>query len=134
MSLLEADPYHVFASLQEHEPVAFGPSLDTWLVTRWDDVVLVCERPELFCSNTEPSWLRDCLGQTMLTLERREGAHLAFAAGEHRCLGEWLGRQQVRLAVDRLLDRFANIELTQPVELFGFEFRGPLALHVTLSK
>lgn len=96
LSLLEADPYPVFASLQEHEPVAFGPSLDTWLVTRWDDVVLVCERPELFCSNTEPSWLRDCLGQSMLTLERREGAHLAFAAGEHRCLREWLGRQQVR--------------------------------------
>ena len=39
----------------------------------------------------------------------------------------------MRLAVDRLLDRFAHIELTQPVELFGFEFRGPLALHVSLS-
>lgn len=368
LSMLEADPYPVFASLQQHEPVAFVPSLDMWLVTHWDDVVFVCEHPELFRSNTDPSWLRDCLGENMLTLdgaahdrladgmrppfvsstalpvvreglpalfddlidgfdgagdvelmtayaeplanltlaaalgwsvdwrdlaawnrgvctgianfendpakaaiaasanaelanaidaalargelamfagrgftrdeivsnirlmvsggineprdgvalvmwvlltqpdvmaavradravlrkvieetfrwvspvgtatrqavndvelggvhipagalvagclsaanrdprrwtqpdvfslERREGAHLAFAIGEHRCLGEWLGRQQVRLAVDRLLDRFANIELTQPVELFGFEFRGPLALHVTLSK
>ena len=67
------------------------------------------------------------------SLERREGAHLAFAVGEHRCLGEWLGRQQVRLAVYRLLDRFTHIELAQPVELYGFEFRGPLALHVRLS-
>ena len=365
--MLERDPYPVFAALQDAEPVAFVPSLDMWLVTRWDDVVDVCEHPERFRSNTEPSWLRDCLGENMLTLdgaahdrlaegmrapfvsstalpgvreglpalfdelidgfdttgevelmtayaeplanltlaaalgwsvdwrdlaawnrgvctgianfendpakaaiaaisnveladaidaalgrgefamyakrglardeivsnirlmvsggineprdgvalvmwvlltqpavmaavranravlrkvieetfrwvspvgtatrqavadveltgvqipegalvaaclsaanrdprrwsrpdifdlERREGTHLAFAIGEHRCLGEWLGRQQVRLAVDRLLDRFAHIELTQPVELLGFEFRGPIALHVQLS-
>ena len=367
LEMLERDPYPAFASLQEREPVALVPSLDMWLVTRWDDVVYVCEHPELFGSNTEPSWLRDCLGENMLTLdgsahdrladgmrspfvsssallvvrdglpalfdelidgldsagdvemmsayaeplanltlaaalgwsvdwrdlaawnrgvctgianfdndptkaaiaadantalayaidaalargeltmyvdrgftrdeivnnirlmvsggineprdgvalvmwvlltqpavmaavradravlrkvieetfrwvspvgtatrqavhdvelagtlipagslvaaclsaanrdprrwshpelfslERREGAHLAFATGEHRCLGEWLGRQQVRLAVDRLLDRFTHVELTQPVELTGFEFRGPLALHVRLQ-
>ncbi len=366
LEMLERDPYPIFASFQEFEPVAFVPSLDMWLVTRWDDVVHVCEHPETFRSNTEPSWLRDCLGENMLTLdgvehdrladgmrapfvsstalpvvrdgllalfdelidgfdtggvelmtayaeplanltlaaalgwsvdwrdlaawnrgvctgianfendpakaavaatansalahaidaalvrgelamyadrgftrdeivsnirlmvsggvneprdgvalvmwvlltqpavmaavradravlrkvieetfrwvspvgtatrqavhdvelagthipagslvaaclsaanrdprrwsqpdvfsvERREGAHLAFAIGEHRCLGEWLGRQQVRLAVERLLDRFTHIELTKPVELFGFEFRGPLALHVRLS-
>ncbi|MGB8858891.1 MAG: cytochrome P450 [Ilumatobacteraceae bacterium] len=364
---LERDPYPVFAALQEHEPVAFVPSLGMWLVTRWDDVVHVCEHPQTFRSNTEPSWLRDCLGENMLTLDgaahdhladgmrppfvastalpvvreglpalfdelidsfpagqeielmtayaeplanlslaaalgwtvdwrdlavwnrgvctgianfendperaavaatanrelgaaldaamgrgelgmysqrgftrdeivsnvrlmvsggineprdgvalvmwvlltqpevmravraerstlrkvieetfrwvspvgtatrqavhdvelagvhipagslvaaclsaasrdprrwsqpevfsldRREGAHLAFAIGEHRCLGEWLGRQQVRLAVERLLDRFARIELTRPIQLSGFEFRGPQALHVHLS-
>ena len=367
LGMLERDPYPVFAALQDAEPVAFVPCLDMWLVTRWDDVVDVCEHPDLFRSNTEPSWLRDCLGENMLTLdgaahdrlsdgmrapfvsstalpvvreglpalfdelidgfdttgdvelmtayaeplanltlaaalrwsvdwrdlatwnrgvctgianfendpakasiaatanaeladaidaalgreelamftgrdftrdeivsnvrlmvsggineprdgvalvmwvlltqpavmaavranravlrkvieetfrwvspvgtatrqavhevelagttipagalvaaclsaanrdprrwsrpdifdlERREGAHLAFAIGEHRCLGEWLGRQQVRLAVDRLLDRFPHIKLTQTVELFGFEFRGPLALHVSLA-
>ncbi len=262
LEMLERDPYPAFASLQEFEPAAFVPSLDMWLVTRWDDVVYVCEHPELFVSNTEPSWLRDCLGENMLTLdgsahdrladgmrspfvsssalpvvrdglpalfdelidgfdsagdvelmsayaeplanltlaaalgwsvdwrdlaawnrgvcigtatrqaildvelagtlipagslvaaclsaanrdprrwshpelfalERREGAHLAFATGEHRCLGEWLGRQQVRLAVDGLLDRFTHVELIQPVELTGFEFRGPLALHVRLQ-
>lgn len=367
LAVLEHDPYPVFAALQEHEPVAFVPSLDMWLVTRWDDVVHVCEHPESYRSNTEPSWLRDCLGENMLTLDgaahdrladgmrppfvastalpvvcdglpaifdqlidqfsasgevelmtayaeplanlslaaalgwsvdwrdlaewnrgvctgianfendparaavaatanveladaidaalvggelgmyvrhgftrdeivnnirlmvsggineprdgvalvmwvlltrpdvmaavradrtvlrkvieetfrwvspvgtatrqavhdvtlagvtipagslvaaclsaanrdprrwaqpdefslqRREGAHLAFAIGEHRCLGEWLGRQQVRLAVERLLDRFDHIELTRPVELGGFEFRGPLAVHVTFQ-
>ncbi|MDO8361560.1 MAG: cytochrome P450, partial [Actinomycetota bacterium] len=67
------------------------------------------------------------------SLDRREGAHLAFALGEHRCLGEWLGRQSVRLAVDRLLDRFPTMRLTQPVQLNGFEFRGPLALHVNIT-
>lgn len=367
LAMLEDDPYPIFAALQQHEPVAFVPSLDMWLVTRWDDVVYVCEHPELFRSNTEPSWLRECLGENMLTLDgpahdrlaegmrppfvsstalpvvrdglpalydelidqfdgdtvelmtayaeplanlslaaslgwtvdwrelaawnrgvctgianfendpqraaiaaaanralaeslddalargeldvyvrhgftrdeivnnvrlmvsggineprdgvalvmwvlltqpeamaavradraalrkvieetfrwqspvgtatrqavadtelqgvripagslvagclsaanrdparwtephtfsltRREGAHLAFATGEHRCLGEWLGRQQVRLAVERLLDRFAVIELAEPATLAGFEFRGPLALHVRLRE
>jgi len=371
LAVLEADPYPAFAALQANEPIAFVPSLDMWLVTRWDDVVYVCEHPELFRSNTEPSWLRDCLGENMLTLDgaahdrladgmrppfiastaapvvreglpalfdqlidefdgdtsagdtvelmaayaeplanltlaaalgwtvewndlaewnrgvctgianfendpqraavaakanrelaasldealgrgelgmyvqhgftrdeiinnvrlmvsggineprdgvalvmwvlltqpdvmaavradravlrkvieetfrwqspvgtatrqtvmdielhgvhiprgalvaaclsaanrdperwaephtfslaRREGAHLAFATGEHRCLGEWLGRQQVRLAVERLLDRFGTIELAEPAVLSGFEFRGPLALHVHLQ-
>lgn len=368
LEMLERDPYPIFADLREAEPVAFLPRLDMWLVTRWDDVVHVCEHPELFRSNTEPSWLRDCLGENMLTLDgaahdrladgmrppfvsstapavvrdglpalydelidqfpageeielmaayaeplanlslasalgwtvdwhdlarwcrgvctgianfendaaraaiaavahrelaeaidaalargelamyvghgftrdeivnnirlmvsggineprdgvalvmwvlltqrdvmaavradgsvlrkvieetfrwlspvgtatrqatadvnlggvdiprgalvagclsaanrdprrwhdpdrflidRREGAHLAFAIGEHRCLGEWLGRQQVRLGVERLLARFSHIELTQPVELNGFEFRGPLALYVKTAK
>ena len=59
LEMLERDPYPAFASLQEREPVAFVPSLDMWLVTRWDDVVYVCEHPELFGSNTEPSWLRE---------------------------------------------------------------------------
>ena len=368
LDALERDPYPIFAALQEHTPVAFLPSLEMWLVTRWEDVLHVCEHPAAYRSNTQPSWLRDCLGENMLTLDgaahdrladgmrppfvsstalpvvreglpglfdelidqfpgggvevelmaayaeplanlalaaalgwtvewrdlarwnrgvctgianfendpgrsaiaavanaelagavdaalaagelamyvqrgftrdeivnnirlmvsggineprdgvalvmwmlltqpevmaavradrgvlrkvieetfrwvspvgtatrqavhdvnlagvqvpagslvaaclgaanrdprrwsdpdtfsldRREGAHLAFAVGEHRCLGEWLGRQQVRLAVERLLDRFARITLTRPAQIVGFEFRGPLALHVTLS-
>jgi cytochrome P450 len=63
-------------------------------------------------------------------VERRDGAHLAFATGEHRCLGEWLGRQQVRIGVERLLDRLPNLRLTGDVELRGFEFRGPVAVRV----
>ncbi|MBI4882436.1 MAG: cytochrome P450 [Actinobacteria bacterium] len=364
LEMLERDPYPIFSKLRDQEPVAFLPRLDMWLVTRWDDVVDVCEHPELFRSNTVPSWLRDCLGENMLTLDgaahdrlangmrppfvsstalpivrdglpalydalidqfpageevelmaayaeplanlslaaalgwtvdwhdlarwcrgvctgianfendpdraevaavahreladaidaalargelaiylrhgftrdeivnnirlmvsggineprdgvalvmwvlltepaamaavradrsvlrkvieetfrwispvgtatrqatsdvilgdvqipegalvaaclsaanrdprrwqdpdtflidRREGSHLAFAIGEHRCLGEWLGRRQVQLGVERLLDRFVDFELTRPVELTGFEFRGPAALYV----
>ena len=371
LELLERDPYPVFAALREQAPAVFLPHLGMWLVTGWDDVVHVCEHPELYRSNTEPSWLRDCLGENMLTLDgaahdrladglrppfvsstalpvvrdglpalfdelidqfvevrsecdevelmtayaeplanlslaaalgwtvdwrdlarwnrgvctgianfendpdratiaaianreladaldralaagelemytrngftrdeivnnvrlmvsggineprdgvalvlwvlltqpavmaavradravlrkvveetfrwvspvgtatrqavrdvvlsgvqipegalvaaclsaanrdprhwsvpdtfslvRREGAHLAFAIGEHRCLGEWLGRQQVRLAVERMLDRFPRLALSRPVQLAGFEFRGPLELFVTLD-
>lgn len=71
---------------------------------------------------------------TEIDLDRREGSHGAFALGAHRCLGEWLGRQEVKVGVERLLARFPSLELdasADPVELHGFEFRGPKSVHVT---
>lgn len=64
--------------------------------------------------------------------DRREGTNAAFALGPHRCLGEWLGRQEVRVGVERLLARFPGLTLDagHAVELTGFEFRGPKALWV----
>ena len=69
---------------------------------------------------------------TEIRLDRREGSHAAFALGPHRCLGEWLGRQEVRLGVERLFARFPGLALdaANTVELTGFEFRGPTALWV----
>jgi cytochrome P450 len=68
-----------------------------------------------------------------IDLDRREGSHAAFALGAHRCLGEWLGRQEVKVGVERLLARFPDLALdadAAPVELHGFEFRGPKAVPV----
>jgi cytochrome P450 len=62
--------------------------------------------------------------------DRGEGSHLAFSTGEHRCLGEALGRQQVRIGVERLLDRLPGLRLANEVTLHGFEFRGPATLEV----
>ena len=69
---------------------------------------------------------------TEIDLDRREGEHAAFALGTHRCLGEWLGRQVVRVGVQRLLHRFPDLRLNpdHQVELQGFEFRGPRAVNV----
>ncbi len=71
---------------------------------------------------------------TEIDLDRREGPHAAFALGVHRCLGEWLGRQEVRIGVERLLSRFPSIALDRDhtVELRGFEFRGPREVWVTV--
>jgi cytochrome P450 len=63
-------------------------------------------------------------------IDRGEGSHLAFSTGEHRCLGEWIGRQQVRVGVERLLDRLPGVRLDGEVDLYGFEFRGPASLPV----
>lgn len=69
---------------------------------------------------------------TEIRLDRREGNHAAFALGPHRCLGEWLGRQEVRVGVERLFARFPDLALdpSHTVELRGFEFRGPSAIWV----
>lgn len=70
---------------------------------------------------------------TMIDLDRREGSHAAFALGAHRCLGEWLGRQEVKVGVERLFEQFPNLKLDDSrgdVEVRGFEFRGPSSVLV----
>ncbi len=69
---------------------------------------------------------------TAIDLHRREGSHAAFALGAHRCLGEWLGRQEVRIGVERLLAAKPDLVLDpdHSLEIHGFEFRGPRELWV----
>ena len=72
----------------------------------------------------------------LFDLHRKEGPHAAFALGEHRCLGEWLGRQVVKTASQRLFTRIEGFELEPDfeIELKGFEFRGPLELNCVWGK
>jgi cytochrome P450 len=60
-------------------------------------------------------------------LHRREGAHLAFAAGNHFCLGAWFGRHLARVSLEILLERLPSLRLDpeRPVTLAGWEFRAP---------
>jgi len=62
-------------------------------------------------------------------IDRRQGAHLAFAVGSHFCLGAWFGRHLARVSLDILLDRLPNLRLDpeRPVVLRGWEFRAPLS-------
>lgn len=68
-----------------------------------------------------------------IDLYRTERGHAAFATGPHRCLGEWLGRQEVRLGVKVILQTLPELELAGEVEVRGFEFRGPAQLPVRWS-
>lgn len=76
---------------------------------------------------------------TEIDLDRRDGPHAAFALGVHRCLGEWLGRQEVRVGVEQLFARFPELRLDPEhhpdgaVDLIGFEFRGPRSVQVLAS-
>ena len=65
-------------------------------------------------------------------LHRREGQHLAFAAGTHFCLGAWFGRHLARVSMQILFDRLPGLELDpdRPVTCRGWEFRAPDSLHV----
>ena len=60
-------------------------------------------------------------------VHRKEGAHLAFAAGTHFCLGAWFGRHLARVSLEILLDRLPNLRLDpdRPPTLSGWEFRFP---------
>jgi cytochrome P450 len=65
-------------------------------------------------------------------LHRKEGAHLAFSAGNHFCLGAWFGRHLARVSIELLLDRLPGLRLDpdRPPAISGWEFRAPDSMWV----
>jgi cytochrome P450 len=47
--LLE-NPYPFYARARQEEPIFFSPELDTWIVTRYDDVLTVLNQSDIFSS------------------------------------------------------------------------------------
>ncbi len=107
MADLEVDPHPILAALRSESPVAHIPSMDMWLITRWDDVVFVCEHPELFTANTDPSWLRECLGENMLTLDGP--AHDRLAGGMRPPFAASGTGRSVREGLPRMLDALIDV-------------------------
>ena len=112
---LELDPYPALARLRADEPVAHVPDLDLWLVTRWDDVVLVHDRPDLFTSATEPSWLNTVLGTNMLGSDGAEHRRLKDALQPSftpTATGRWVA-ERLPVICDELIDAFdpAGVDL-----------------------
>ena len=61
----------------------------------------------------------------------RRGAHAAFGLGAHHCAGAPLARQEVLRPLDLLLELPGlRLDPDHSVELRGWEFRAPTALHV----
>lgn len=48
-----------------------------------------------------------------LVLDRTPNPHLGYGAGIHRCLGIWLARLEVQVALDRLLDRWPAMRVDE---------------------
>ncbi len=65
-------------------------------------------------------------------LFRAETEHAAFGFGAHFCSGHWFARQQIRIALEELLDRLPGLRYAPGFtpEFRGWEFRAPVALHV----
>lgn len=59
---LERDPYPIYAHLRRHDPVAYVPALDVWMVTRWDDVDAALSDPGRFPAHVADSPTDDALG------------------------------------------------------------------------
>jgi cytochrome P450 len=79
--------------------------------TRWDD-------PERFDIHREPK------------------QHMAFAYGNHTCLGMHLARMETRVVMDAVLDRLPNLRLdpaAADVHITGLTFRAPASLPVVFG-
>ncbi len=65
-------------------------------------------------------------------IDRQRNRHFAFGAGVHRCLGSNLARMELRVAIERFLDRIPTFELADPgaVTWSGGQVRGPRSVPV----
>jgi len=66
---LSRDPYPIYAELRARMPVAWIPSLNMWMVTRYEDVRRVLADTETFVTGTPDSLIFDTFGEHMLTVE-----------------------------------------------------------------
>jgi len=67
---------------------------------------------------------------------REPKQHLAFAYGNHTCLGMHLARMETRVVVDAVLDRLPNLRLdpdAEDVHVTGLTFRAPARLPVVFG-
>ena len=63
---------------------------------------------------------------------RARNPHAGFGFGPHFCVGHYLARLQVRTALQLLAERLPGLRLDpdHPVQVRGWEYRAPTALHV----
>jgi cytochrome P450 len=66
------DPYTYFGRLREEDPVHWNPLYETWVITRYDDVVWSLRRPEFFSSEV---FIRDSRPPYPPILEEDQGLY-----------------------------------------------------------
>ena len=72
----------------------------------------------------------------LFNVHRENSRHQAFGNGPHFCMGTHIARRMIAdILLPMLFDRFPKMNLPEPekVQFWGFGFRGPLALPVTLN-
>ena len=72
----------------------------------------------------------------LFNIHRKKASHQAFGNGPHFCMGTHIARRMIAdILLPKLFDRFPKMELHEPedVVFWGFGFRGPLSLPVTLN-
>jgi cytochrome P450 len=83
-------------------------------------------------ANRDPAMFPD---PDRFDLDRKPQEMLTFGLGEHFCLGAWLGRQEMRVALDVVLERTRHLSLddVDAARPRGGSLRGPHTLPVTID-
>jgi cytochrome P450 len=83
-------------------------------------------------ANRDPSVFPD---PDRYDIDRNTGDTLTFGLGEHFCLGAWLAREEMVVALDVLLQRTKHVQLADvdAAQPRGVTLRGPSALPVTIE-
>lgn len=63
-------------------------------------------------------------------INRPRKGNASFGYGAHFCAGHQFARDLERISLQTLVEAMPDLQLTQPVEFVGWEFRAPTALHV----
>jgi cytochrome P450 len=66
-------------------------------------------------------------------IERDMAGHIAFGFGQHFCLGAWLARAEMDVAIEVLLERLRGLRLMEEPRFIGAVLRGPDRLRVTFD-
>jgi cytochrome P450 len=70
-----------------------------------------------------------------VVLDRSPNNHLGFGAGVHRCIGSFLAKLEMRVALEEILRRYREIKLdpSQPIRYSSGLNQGIMALPVLLT-
>jgi cytochrome P450 len=128
---LDAEPYAPLARLREHEPVAWIPVLDGWVVTRRDLCIEVMRDAETFTVDDPRFSTAQVVGPSMLSLDgdehRRHRDPFAAALRRPEVMGRFAGRVQAeaQALVDGLAPK-GHAEVRR-------DLAGPLAVRVVAA-
>jgi cytochrome P450 len=125
---LASDPHPVLATLREHEPVSWLPSLGGWLVTRYDLAVRVMRDAETFTVDDPRFSTAQVVGPSMLSLDgEAHDRHRAPFTGPFRPIAvRERFAEPTAIEAERLIDSF---EPAGAAELRR-SFAGPLAASI----
>jgi cytochrome P450 len=122
---LVSDPYPIYRSLRESDPVAWVPAANRYLVTRYKDVLQIERNAEIFSSAESDSLMLRAIGQAMLRLDG--AAHKRIRAALEPSLRQAVIRDgwaaEFQRVVDERLDELVDRGHMDIVE----DFAGPCA-------
>lgn len=137
------DPYPFYARARDEQPVFFSPSLQAWVVTRYDDVRAIVQKPETFSNRDTIRPVAQFSPQTLEilatgigfipTITNTDGAaHRRFRVPlQHAFRGARMRsiEEPIRAAAARLLD---GLVARGEMDLVA-EFAAPLSLQALLQ-